>query len=143
MFLIREALPSPTLPGKAGLFGAGSGIGIGVLSSLVGAGGAFVSVPFMTGCNIAIYNAVATSSAPGFPIALAGTIGYLLAGLSLPPMPAGSMSYLYWPGLLVLSLASICTAPLGARVAHGMDIAPLKKVFASLPYRIALCFVLR
>jgi uncharacterized membrane protein YfcA len=102
-----------------------------------------VSVPFMTGCNIAIYNAVATSSAPGFPIALAGTIGYLLAGLSLPPMPAGSMSYLYWPGLLVLSLASICTAPLGARVAHGMDIAPLKKVFASLPYRIALCFVLR
>jgi uncharacterized membrane protein YfcA len=141
MFLNREALPSHTLPGKAGLFGAGTGIG--VLSSLVGAGGAFVSVPFMTGCNIAIYNAVATSSALGFPIALAGTIGYLVAGLSLPPMPAGALGYLYWPGLLVLSLASICTAPLGARVAHGMDIAPLKKVFASLLYRIALCFVLR
>ena len=58
-------------------------------------------------------------------------------------MPAGALGYLYWPGLLVLSLSSICTAPLGARVAHGMDIAPLKKVFAALLYCIAVYFVLR
>ncbi|MBC7702529.1 MAG: sulfite exporter TauE/SafE family protein [Rhodoferax sp.] len=141
MFLNRKPLPSRTLPGKAGMFGAGGGIGL--LSSLVGAGGAFVSVPFMTWCNIPIHKAVATSSALGFPIALAGTVGYLIAGLSLPEMPSGTLGYLYWPGLLVLSLSSICTAPLGARVAHGMDIAPLKKVFASLLYCIALYFALR
>ena len=93
--------------------------------------------------NRSIHKAVATSSALGFPIALAGTIGYLIAGLSLPAMPHGSLGYLYWPGLLVLSLSSICTAPLGAHVAHGMDIAPLKKVFASLLYCIALYFALR
>ena len=111
--------------------------------ALVGAGGALVSVPFMTWCNIPIHKAVASLSALGFPMALAGTIGYLMAGLSLPAMPHGAPGDLYWPGLLVLALSRICTAPLGARVAHGMDIAPLKKVFASLLYCSALYFALR
>jgi hypothetical protein len=83
------------------MFGVGNLIG--ALSALVGAGGAFVSVPFMTWCNVAIHKAVATSSALGFPIALAGTVGYLIAGWNLPQMPAGTVGYLFWPGLLVLS----------------------------------------
>ena len=141
MFLNRPPKPSRTLPKAAGMFGVG-GV-IGVLSSLVGAGGAFVSVPFMTWCNVAIHNAVATSSALGFPIALAGSIGYLIAGWSLPPMPTGAIGYLYWPGLLVLSITSMATAPLGARLAHSMDIAPLKKAFAVVLYAVAAYFVLR
>lgn len=140
MFLDRKPKPSRTLPGTAGMFGMGSLIG--VLSSLVGAGGAFVSVPFMTWCNVPIHKAVATSSSLGFPIALAGTIGYLVAGWNLPYMQ-GAIGYVYWPGLLVLSLCSMATAPLGAHVAHSMDIAPLKKIFAGLLYCIAVYFVLR
>ena len=97
----------------------------------------------MTWCNIPIHKAVASLSALGFPMALAGTIGYLMAGLSLPAMPHGAPGDLYWPGLLVLALSRICTASLGARVAHGMDIAPLKKVFASMLYCSALYFALR
>jgi uncharacterized membrane protein YfcA len=69
------------LPGTAGLLGAG-GV-IGALSGLVGAGGGFVSVPFMTWCNVAIHNAVATSAALGFPIALANVVGYVIAGPGL------------------------------------------------------------
>ncbi len=141
MFLNRRPKPSRTLPGTAGMFGMG-GV-IGGMSALVGAGGAFVSVPFMTWCNVAIHKAVGTSSALGFPIALAGTIGYLLAGWNLPPMPAGAFGYLYWPGLAVLSVTSMATAPLGARVAHNMDIAPLKKAFAVVLYGVAIYFVLR
>ncbi len=141
MFLNRKPKPSRTLPPPAGLFGVGGGIG--ALSALVGAGGAFVSVPFMSWCNIPIHNAVATSSALGFPIALAGTIGYLVAGWNLPQMPPGAVGYLYWPALLVLSIASISTAPLGARVAHSMDIAPLKRAFAVVLYGLATYFVLR
>ncbi len=141
MFLNRKPKPSRTLPGPAGMFGAGSVIGL--LSSLVGAGGAFISVPFMAWCNVSIHNAVATSSALGFPIAIAGTLGYLIAGWNLEPMPPGALGYLYWPGLLVLSLASISTAPLGARVAHSMDVAPLKKLFAAVLYCLAAYFVLR
>lgn len=141
MMLNRKPTPSRTLPGRAGMFGAGNLIGL--LSSLVGAGGAFVSVPFMTWCNVAIHQAVATSAALGFPIALAGTVGYLVAGWSLPDMPPGALGYLYWPGFLVLSAASMLTAPVGARVAHSMEVAPLKRVFAFVLYALASYFILR
>ena len=141
MFLDRKPKPTRTLPGRLGTLGMG-GV-IGMLSSLVGAGGAFISVPFMTWCNIKIHDAVGTSSALGFPIALAGTIGYIWAGQDIPQMPAGSFGYLYLPGLVVISAASVMTAPLGARTAHRMDIRPLKKVFAGALYILAAYFVLR
>jgi uncharacterized membrane protein YfcA len=141
MILGRKPKPTRTLPGRVGMFGVGNGIGL--LSALVGAGGAFVSVPFMTWCNVPIHKAVATSSALGFPIALAGTVGYLWAGRGLTGMPPGTIGYLFWPGLVVLSLASMSSAPLGAKVAHSMDIAPLKRAFAVVLYCLALYFVLR
>lgn len=141
MMLDRKPRPSRTLPGSIGMFGAGGAIG--VVSAMVGAGGAFISVPFMTWCNVRIHNAVGTSSALGFPIALAGTAGYLLAGWNLPDMPSGSLGYLYLPGLLLLSIVSVSTAPLGARVAHRMDTKPLKRVFAIVLYCLAAYFVLR
>jgi uncharacterized membrane protein YfcA len=141
MFIDRKPKPSRTLPGRVGTFGIG-GV-IGMLSSLVGAGGGFVSVPFMTWCNVKIHDAVGTSSALGFPIALAGTLGYIWAGKNLQDMPPGSFGYLYLPGLVIVSLASVCTAPLGARTAHRMNIRPLKKVFASILYVLAAYFVFR
>lgn len=141
MFLDRKPKPSRTLPGRLGTLGMG-GL-IGMVSSLVGAGGAFISVPFMTWCNVKIHDAVGTSAALGFPIALAGTLGYIWAGQGLPQMPPGSIGYLYLPGLLFVSLASMCTAPLGARTAHRMDIRPLKKVFAAVLYLLAAYFLLR
>jgi uncharacterized membrane protein YfcA len=141
MFIDRKPKPSRTLPGRVGTFSMGWVIGM--LSSLVGAGGAFVSVPFMTWCNVKIHDAVGTSSALGFPIALAGTLGYIWAGQNMPAMPPGSFGYLYLPGLVIISLASVCTAPLGARTAHRMDIRPLKKVFASILYVLAAYFLFR
>ena len=141
MFIDRKPKPSRTLPGSLGTFSMGWAIGM--LSSLVGAGGAFISVPFMTWCNVKIHDAVGTSSALGFPIALAGTLGYIWAGQNMPEMPPGSFGYLYLPGLVIISIASICTAPLGARTAHRMDIRPLKKVFASILYVLAVYFLFR
>lgn len=141
IFLDRKPKPTCTLPGRVGTFGMGGLIGL--LSALVGAGGAFVSVPFMTWCNVKIHDAVGTSAALGFPVALAGTLGYVWAGRDLPQMPPGSFGYLYLPGLLVVSLASIFTAPLGVRLAHSMDIRPLKKVFAVVLYALAAYFLLR
>lgn len=141
MFLNRKPKPTRTLPSALGMFGMGNVIGM--LSALVGAGGAFVSVPFMTWCNVKIHQAVGTSAALGFPIALAGTLGYILAGHHLPDMPSGAMGYVYMPGLLFISLASISTAPLGARTAHRMDITPLKRAFAVVLYILAAYFLLR
>lgn len=141
MLLNRKPKPSRTMPGPAATFGVGTAIG--GLSALVGAGGAFMSVPFMTWCNIKIHDAVGTSSALGFPIAVAGTLGYIWAGHGLPQMPPGSIGYLYLPGLVIISAASMLMAPVGARTAHRMDIAPLRKVFAIVLYCLAAYFLLR
>ena len=141
IFLDRRPTPSRTLPGRIGTFGMGGLIGL--VSAVVGAGGAFISVPFMTWCNVTIHRAVGTSAALGFPIALAGTVGYLWAGQQLPSMPPGTLGYLYLPALFVVSAASITTAPLGARLAHSMDTRPLKKVFAVVLYALAAWFLLR
>jgi uncharacterized membrane protein YfcA len=139
MFLDRKPKPTRTLPKGPGMFAMG-GL-IGMLSSVVGAGGAFISVPFMTWCNVKIHNAVGTSSALGFPIALAGTLGYAWAGFGLPQMPPGSVGYIYLPALVIISIASMAMAPLGARTAHRMDIRPLKKVFATVLYGLAAYFL--
>lgn len=141
MFLNRAPEPSRALPGPAGTFGAGTGIG--ALSAMVGAGGGFISVPFMAWCNVKIHQAVATSAALGFPIALAGTFGYIFAGLRAPEMAPGAVGYLYLPALLIISVASVLTAPLGARTAHRMDVRPLKKAFALLLYALAAYFLVR
>jgi uncharacterized protein len=137
----RKPKPSRTVPGPLGTFGVG--LVIGLLSAIVGAGGAFVSVPFMTWCNVRIHEAVATSSALGFPIALAGSAGYIWAGRDLPTMVPGSLGYLFLPALAIIAVASMTLAPLGARIAHGMDIRPLKRTFAVILYCISAYFLLR
>ena len=141
IFLDRKPKPGRTLPGRFATFGVGTVIG--GLSALLGAGGAFISVPFMTWCNVKIHNAVGTSAALGFPIAAAGTLGYVWAGFGLPDLPAGSLGFIYLPGLAVVAVASMSTAPLGARTAHSMDIRPLKKAFALVLYALAAYFVTR
>jgi uncharacterized protein len=141
MLLNRKPKPGRGLPGSIGMFGVGNVIG--GLSSLVGAGGAFVSVPFMTWCNVSIHKAVATSAALGFPIALAGTLGYVLAGWALADLPPGALGYVYLPGLVSIALGSMLTAPWGARTAHRIDIAPLKRIFAVFLYGMAAYFLLR
>jgi len=141
MLVDRKPAATRSLPGPAGMFGAGTVIG--VVSSLVGAGGAFITVPFLTWCNVKIHNAVGTASALGFPIAVAGTIGYAWAGRDLPGMPPGALGYIYVPALLAISAASVLVAPVGARVAHRMDIRPLRRVFAFVLYALAAYFILR
>ncbi|MDM0112539.1 sulfite exporter TauE/SafE family protein [Variovorax sp. J22R133] len=132
MFLDKKPAPSRQMPGTGGQFAAGGGIGF--LSGLVGAGGGFISVPFMTWCNIAIHNAVATSAALGFPIAVANVVGYIASGSAATGLPAGSFGYIWLPALAVIAACSVFTAPLGARAAHSLPVKRLKRVFASILY---------
>ena len=139
MLVIREPKATRELPGKAGLFGVGAGIG--VVSSMVGAGGAFLSVPFMVWCNVRIRNAVGTSAAIGFPISAAGTIGYIVAGLRQEALPAYTLGYVNLQALGGIVIAGMLTAPLGARLAHRWPVARLRRAFASLMFAIACCMV--
>lgn len=118
------------LPGNFGMFGTGNVIG-GV-SSLVGIGGGTMSVPFMLWCNIPFHSAIGTSAAIGLPIALSGAAGYLLNGLMVKGLPPYSLGFLYLPALIGISVASVMTAPLGARLAHNLPVRKLKRGFALL-----------
>lgn len=135
MLLDKKPAPGRTLPGTVGQLGAGGAIGF--LSGLVGAGGGFVSVPFMAWCNVAMHNAVATSAALGFPIALSNVVGYVLAGQGLDGRPDGSLGYVYLPALAVIASASVLMAPLGAKAAHALPVKQLKRVFAFILYALA------
>jgi uncharacterized membrane protein YfcA len=135
MLMDKKPAASRELPQAPGMFGAGTIIG--VLSGLVGAGGGFISVPFMTWCNVKIHNAVATSAALGFPIALAGTLSNIYFGMNEPGLPPGSLGFIYLPALLVISFASVFTAPYGAKTAHALPVKSLKKVFAIVLYVLA------
>ena len=132
MILNIKPKPSRELPGKAGMFGAGSVIG--AVSSLVGIGGGTLSVPFMTWCNVKLHQAIGTSAAIGFPIAAAGAAGYVANGWALGTLPAYSLGFVYLPALAGLAVASVLTAPFGARLAHRLPVARLKKFFALLLY---------
>jgi uncharacterized protein len=139
MLLDKKPKPSRGLPRTPGLTGAGSVIGF--LSGLVGAGGGFASVPFMTWCNVAIHQAVATSAALGLPIALANTVGYVVAGQGVVGLPAGSVGYVFVPALFVIAAASVLMAPLGVKAAHALPVKSLKRVFASVLYLLAAYMV--
>ena len=135
MLVNRKPKPARQMPGVVGQFAAGGFIGF--LSGLVGAGGAFISVPFMTWCNVALRHAVATSAALGFPIAVANVMGYIISGLSVQHLPAGSLGYIWLPALGIIATCSFMTAPLGAQVAHRLPVDRLKLVFASMLYVLA------
>lgn len=126
----RQPHAQRTLPGAWGLWGIG--LLLGVLSGLVGAGGGFLAVPFMVWCNVPVHRAVATSAALGLPVALANTAGYVLGGWNLPSALPGAFGYLYLPALAVLMPVTVLLAPWGARAAHALPVAQLKKTFALL-----------
>jgi uncharacterized protein len=135
MFLDKKPSPSRQVPGTAGLMGAGGVIGF--LSGLVGAGGGFISVPFMAWCNVAIHNAVATSAALGFPIAVANVAGYIVSGLTVQGLPDDAFGFIWVPALVIIAACSVFTAPLGAKAAHMLPVKKLKRIFASVLYLLA------
>ena len=137
MQMLRQSKPSATrgMPRPAGQWLAGGVIGF--LSGMVGAGGGFVSVPFLVWCNIAVHQAVATSAAMGLPIALFNVVGYVLSGSQASNLPVGSLGYIYLPAMATVALASVFFAPLGVRASHALPVAQLKRVFATVLFLLA------
>lgn len=128
--MLRKPVPKPetTLPGFLGLLLMG--LLIGAFSSLVGIGGASLTVAFLVFCSVAMHEAIGTSAALGVVIALAGSLGYIVHGWSIPNLPAGSMGYVYLPAFLGVTVTSYFTAPWGARLAHRLPVSTLRRVFA-------------
>ena len=136
MFVEVKSNPSRKLPGPGGLFAAGAAIG--GFSSLLAAGGAFLSIPFFVRCNVPLKRAIGTAAANGFPIAMAGTLGYVIQGSRVSGLPEWSLGYVYLPAMALIVATSMPLAPLGARLAHRLPVKPLRVLFALTLLALAL-----
>lgn len=111
----------------------------GVLCGMLGVGGANLFVPFMMKRNIDARRAMATASALQLPIAAAGTLAYIAAGLFFgTALPLGSLGYVYTPALAILVTSSMVLAPLGVKAAHALPVSTIKKVFAMFTALVGL-----
>lgn len=122
-------LSVPGMNLKAGL--------IGVISSLTATGGAALVVAYLAKRGVRIHEAIGTAAAIGWPLAAAGTAGYVITGLGQTGIPAYSLGFVYLPALAGIVIASMLLAPVGARLAHRTPGATLKKIFAALLFLLA------
>lgn len=118
------------------------GLGIGAISALVSIGGGSLTVPYLSWRNIDIRHAIGTSAALGLFIALAGSLGYLINGQLQEPLQstaaAYTWGYIYVPAVLLVSIPSFFTAPVGAKLMQKLPIATLKKIFGVMLLLLSL-----
>lgn len=110
---------------------------IGFKSSLFGVGGGSVSVPFLNYFGQPMKKAAGISAACGLPIALTGTVSYIVMGWNQSDLPAWSFGYIYGPAWLGIVLTSAVCARLGARFAYRWPPLLLKRLFAVMLLLIA------
>lgn len=131
MAIDKKPKPSRELSSSASLFSVGSLIGI--VSALVSIGGGSLTVPYLVWQNVDLKKAIATSAAIGFPLSIAGTVGYIVNGMMHSSSGSEMMlGFVYLPGVVLISIVSYFTAPLGAKMAHTLPVGKLKKIFALL-----------
>lgn len=129
------------LPSKAKQVFAGTGIG--VASAIFGIGGGSLTVPYLNYCGVLMQKAVGTSAACGLPIALAGAAGFIFFGLNEQVTISNSIGFVHVHAFLGISIMSYFTAKLGAKAAHALSPAMLKKCFAVLLFFVASFFLLK
>ena len=128
-FSNKEQLGKP-LPPKGVQFGAGTGIGMA--SSIFGIGGGSLTVPFLNWAGLPMKQAVGTSAACVLPIAIAGALGFAWFGQDVANLPEGTIGFVHIIGFFCISAASFITAKFGAKLAHQLPAATLKKSFGVL-----------
>ena len=115
-----------SLPGHISV--AGTSLGIGTLSSLLGIGGGSMTVPWLLWHGQRVQKSIATSAACGYPIAVAGTLGFVLLGDSQSSTPA--LGYVHLQALAGVALFSVLGAPVGVAVVHRSSPLLAKRFFA-------------
>ena len=102
---------------------------LGGFSALLGIAGGTITVITMSVCKRPIYQAVATASGVGLIIGLVGALGFLILGFNKTDLPFGSLGFINIPAVLIISLVSILTAPIGVEWAHNLEENKLKRLF--------------
>jgi uncharacterized membrane protein YfcA len=118
-----------------------AGTAIGAVSAVVGIGGGSMTVPLLVWRGVAPVRAVGTSSACGVAIGLASAVGYALHAPH-GALPQFALGYVYLPAAIGVAAASVFAAPYGMRLAHRLDGASLKRVFAAFLVAVGVSLAL-
>lgn len=136
LHMLRNRLPEAHrgLPGLPGFLAAG--VVIGAFSALAGIGGGVMTVPFLLWCAVPMRTAVGSAAACTLPVAIAGVIGFVLAGWEAGSAVPWATGYVYWPAVGGIAVVSVLTAPLGAKLAHTLPVPQLRRAFAVLLFAL-------
>lgn len=118
------------MPGGAAR--AGLGGFAGAISSIMGIGGGTIGVTLMTVCGMTIHRAVGTASGWGVAVGLPGAIAAVLVGWQREGLPPLSAGFVNLPAFVLIALATMVMAPVGAALAHRLDAVRLRKLFGVL-----------
>jgi len=128
------------LPGQAGM--VGYGFGIGLSASLMGVSGGSMSTMVLTLYGKPIHAAVGTAAGLGVPLTIAGTIGYIVAGLPhqalTPPFSLGFVSLI---GVALMAPVSSFVAIFGVKVAHALPRRQLEIAFGIFLLLVSIRFL--
>lgn len=103
---------------------------MGGVSVLAGIGGGSLSISYMSICSVPIHRAVGTASVLGVVIAVPAALIYVLTGWDEAgrlPFSLGFVNVFAWAVMVPFGFGF---APLGARLAHRLPVAVLRRVFA-------------
>jgi len=140
MFFGKKPQSESGIIGKKGQFFAG--LGIGGISALVSIGGGVLSVPYLVKQGVDMKKAIGTSSAIGFPLAVSGTIGYIINGFNYTSLDNMMLGYVYVPAFICIAIASYATAPIGVNLSHKLPVVALKKIFGVLTFLLSIKMML-
>lgn len=103
---------------------------IGAISAMMGIGGGTIGVPIMSMFGVPIHRAVGTAAGFGMIIAVPATFGMILGGWGKTDLPPFSIGYVNWLGFLLIVPTTLLLVPVGARLAHSLSQAGLRRAFA-------------
>ena len=127
----HRALPGPIASGVIAGFA-------GLVAGIAGIGGGNVVVPTLIYHNVPVHRATATASVLGFPIAIAGSLGYVSRGLGVTQLSDGLLGYVFLPALAAIVCTTVIFAPIGVRTALKMKPLPLRRAFGALLVLVAI-----
>jgi len=128
---------------KRGPAGATVPFAIGGLSSMMGIGGGTLSVPTLTLMKQPIHSAVGSSAMFGLVIAVPGTLSFMISGWGDPRLPEGSLGFVNAIGFIFIAPTTVLFAPLGAKIAHGLNKRTLSLVFGVFLLVVSIRMLLR
>lgn len=108
------------------------GLGVGVITSLLGIGGGVLMIPFFMWFGLPMVKASATSIACVFPTILTGALASAFIAKDIQGLPPQTWGYVYWPAALMIGVASLLGTPLGVYLAMRLPVPLLKRLFGGL-----------